>query len=360
MKPGQNIIGYVSIPFGKKERVDFTEIYVNGIFAASRRVAPSASPKVYLFREDEDLPEQTSIHRRRLEQWGYATQPTETRLREEIQRHIVLADFIIADISKANPNVMLEVGFAQALGKRIIYLTHNLRRDIPSNLGDLKRLVKYSIDKLNDLQVNLWAQIQSVLASLEDEYDAALHKGAYINYHAERQSMPLHERIENARNVIQILTTNLSTLNVNYRESVVKALDRAEIENRELSVTILTSDPSSPFIQPRAQQLREDSTGYQAELEGSLRSVASKLLGRRGCSILTYDDFPVQLWHRVDETIYVGFPSVVRRSRQNCVFAVSIEVPGIRETFLQHFDELLERAKPLELHAADEGRPRDG
>ena len=341
------IIGYVSIPFGKKYGIDFTELYTTAIYPSPRTAASSEAQRVYLFREDEFLPALETRHKRRLDQFGFDTPVAETRLREEIQRHIVLSDFIIADISRSNPNVLLEVGFAQALGKRIIYLTHT-RRKTPSNLGDLKRFVVYSLENLEDLRINLWLRVREVISELETEQTYFKEHGREIEYFPERQKMPLDERLENAKEVIQILTTNLATVSANYRDSILKALTRAEKEKRKLTVTILTSDPASPFIKPRADQLDEDSVGYQSELEGSLKSVAVKLLGRKNCSILTYRDFPVQLWHRIDDTIYIGSPSVLRRSRQNCVFAVPVDVPGIKETFLDHFDELKKRATPLD------------
>jgi hypothetical protein len=246
--------------------------------------------------------------------------PPETRLRDEIQKHILFSDFIIADISGSNPNVMLEVGFAQALGKRIIYITHTFKKN-PSNLSDLKRMYVYNPDKLDELKLNLWIKIQEVISEIDQEDQYLQERGGEIEYFPERQKMPLDVQLENAKEIIQILTTNLTTVSSNYRDSILKAISKAETEKRKLEIIILTSDPSSRFIQPRATQLDEDFSGYQSELEGSLKSVAAKLLERKNCSILTYKDFPVQLWHRIDGTIYIGSPSVLRRSRQNCVFA---------------------------------------
>jgi hypothetical protein len=341
------IIGYVSISFGKKRNVNYTDIYTSAIFPAPRSVAMSEAKNICLFREDERVPQLEDRHKVRLERFGLNKIHAETRLRQEIQKHIVLSDFIIADISDLNPNVMLEVGFAQALEKRIIYITHAFKK-IPSNLGDLKRLYVYSLDNLEDLKINLWLKIKEVISETETEDQIVKEHGGVIEYYPERQKMPLDEKLQNAKEVIQILTTNLTTVSSSYRNSILKALDSVQGKSR-LEVTILTSDPSNPFIQPRADQLNEDFAGYQSELEGSLKSVAAKLLERKNCSIFTYKDFPVQLWHRIDKTIYIGSPSVLRRSRENCVFAVSIDVPGIKETFLDHFDELKKRATPYTL-----------
>src|SRR6185295_16506774 len=223
---GPRLIGYVSIPFGLKDDIDYSRIYREAIFPAPNSVAPTDSQRIYLFREDEEEPPFESKHHARLEQYGFERSPNETRLREEIQKHIILADFMIADISVANPNVMLEVGFGQAIGKRIIYMTHGSAKAVPTNLGDLKRLLKYSLDKLDDLRLNLWAKIQDVTSDLEQEETLrfARQHGTQIRYYSERQKAPLEERFENARSTIQILTTNLTTLSANYREAILRAL----------------------------------------------------------------------------------------------------------------------------------------
>jgi len=138
----------------------------------------------------------------------------------------------------------------------------------------------------------------------------------------------------------------LTTVSANYIDAIVQAIEKAQRDGRPLEVTILTSDPANPFIDPRADQLEEDRAGYRDELQGSLRSIAAKLRRFPNCRILTYRDFPVQLWHRIDSTIYVGNSSLIRRTRHNCAFAVSVDVPGVKETFLEHFVRLQERATP--------------
>ena len=352
----RRFVGYVSIPFGEKEGVDYSGIYTQAIVLAPKRVASSESTSVQLFREDEDLPELSETHEKRLVEYGIERYEAETRLRTEIQKHIILSDFVVADISNANANVMLEVGFAQALGKRVIYLTHGSSRDSPSNLGDLKRLIKYSVDNLGDLKITLWSKIMEVVGELAAAEDCEREQGGAIQYYPARKKMPLDDLLEGATEVIQILTTNLTTVSANYRDAIIKAVNRAREEGRDLKVTILTSDPSSDFIDPRAEQLGEDQQGYQSELTGSLQSVAAKLTDFEGCKILTYRDFPVQLWHRIDGMIYIGSPSVSRRSRENCVFAVPVNVPGIKETYLDHFENLAKKATLFEKREEEDPR----
>lgn len=340
-------IGYVSIPFGKKptsagKTVDFTKIYTKAIFSAPTFAATSESTEVFLFREDEPEPVWDERHIRRVRQHQRSLQHIERRLREEIQNHIILADFVIADISLLNPNVMLEVGFAQAVGKRIIYVTHTPAL-FPSNLGDLKRRYDYNLQDLPNLSRNLWHKIRDVIEEVQSEESLFEETGGGIEYYRDRKAIDLEERLATAKSIIQILTTNLTTVSANYVRAIVTALDKAKEEDRTLKVRILTSDPTNPFIESRARQLNENLQGYHGELEGSLTSIAGRLREEPNCSIRTYQDFPTQLWHRIDETIYIGAPSLIRRSRDNCVFAVFVNVPGIKETFLDHFDELEKR-----------------
>jgi hypothetical protein len=337
------MIGYVSIPFGKKHGVDFTDIYRRAIFSAPDVAAGSEPSGVALFREDGEQPQLASRHKRRLDTFTRGQPAREVRLREEIQKHIVLADFVVADISHANANVMLEVGFAQGIGKPIIYITHT-PENIPSNLGDLGRRFDYNRADLQTLKRNLWHKIRALQDDIGRAETDALEQGGNIQYFSDRRHVHLDQRLAEARDTIQILTTNLTTVSADYLDSIEIAIGQAADAGRTLHVSILTSDPSSPFIEARANQLKLSVTGYIQELTGSLESIAAKLMGIANCRVMTYQDFPVQLWHRIDDVIYIGTPALVRRSRLNCVFAVSVDAPGIKETYLDHFEKLQETA----------------
>lgn len=63
------------------------------------------------------------------------------------------ADFVIADVTGANANVMIEVGIALGMGKRLLLLAQERSPDLPPNLaalqiavykpGDLASVQKY-------------------------------------------------------------------------------------------------------------------------------------------------------------------------------------------------------------------------
>jgi hypothetical protein len=345
-----NYIGYVSTPFGKHNGTDFTELYNNAIFP-SRNVAPGGA-NIFLFREDADRPPWEPRHKHRIERFrGGHNNPPEVQLYEHIQANIVASDFVIAVLTEFNRNVMLEVGFAQGQRKPIIYVLQGSQIDqMPANLRYLKPLL---YDSSETLKFNLYFKIKEVAEELEGEYE---HPGIgaplRLDYYPNRRAIGLSEKLRRATKRIQILTTNLTTVSADYIDSIVSAVS----SNPSLVVRILTSDPENHFIDPRAHQLVQDTKGYKMELQGSLESIRAELRKYQNCEIRTYKDFPLQLWHLIDDYIYVGQVSLVRRSRWNCVFGIGIDTPGVSETFLEHFDRLWEKAAPPG-HRKSQGGP---
>lgn len=332
-------IGYVSTPFGIKDEVDFDALFTTAIFPAPS-VATGQSD-VVLFREDGARPPWERVHVDRIERvrGGYHTD--EWQLRDSIRANIIGCDFMIAVLTGFNPNVMLEVGYAQAHRKMIIYvLQRDQFDDLPANLANLKRLHLYLSSE--NLRVNLYNRIQEVVSDLAKVHEGPPERrGMMADYYPNRDSVGAADKFRNARERIQILTTNLTTVSANYIDAIVDAVTR----NPNVVVRILTSDPDNTFIDPRADQLEEDKTGYRMELQGSLESIKAKLRKYENCEVRTYKDFPVQLWHLIDDRIYVGQSSLVRRTRHNCVFGIGVDEEGVKETYLDHFDRLWENSK---------------
>lgn len=331
-------IGYVSIPFGVKEGIDFDKLFKEAIFP-SPNVATGSSD-VVLFREDSARPPWQPHHLARIDRFRGGYQTHEWQLSQAIQENIVGSDFLVAVLTNFNPNVMLEVGFAQAHKKIIIYV---LQRDqfpsMPANLQNLKRLHLHK--SAENLRMNLYNRIQEALDDLERQHRETRESGGlFLEYYPDRDSIGLVQKFKSAQRTIQILTTNLTTVSANY----IDAIAFAATNRPDVVVRILTSDPANEFIDPRADQLVEDKKGYRMELQGSLESIRAKLQRYKNCELRTYKDFPVQLWHIIDDYIYVGQSSLVRRTRHNCAFGVSIETVGVKETYLDHFDRLWEKA----------------
>lgn len=88
---------------------------------------------------------------------------------ERIHRQIESADFIIADMSKPNPNVFYEVGYAHAKHKLCILLTNNVDT-IPFDLKHLPHIVFSSLKDLGK-------QLSAALEVLKSETELFFDKG---------------------------------------------------------------------------------------------------------------------------------------------------------------------------------------
>ena len=83
-------------------------------------------------------------------------------LADDIQREIQDSRIVVADITGNNPNVLNEIGLAQASRKALILITQDSPSDAPANIRNL-RIVQYSMTDLQLLQERVADGIQEVL-----------------------------------------------------------------------------------------------------------------------------------------------------------------------------------------------------
>ena len=96
-------------------------------------------------------------------------------LHEKILRMIEGADFIVADITGRNPNVMYELGVADNMGKKVIAL-HQKQEGIDKVPSDVKykEFILYSLDDHLNLVDQLDRAVDNLLSGgYEDLYDLA-------------------------------------------------------------------------------------------------------------------------------------------------------------------------------------------
>lgn len=122
---------FVLMPFDE----DFDDIYHLGIKQACKDAG------AYCERVDEQIFQESIL--------------------ERIFNQISKADIIISDMTNRNPNVFYETGYAHALGKRVILLTHDAQ-DIPFDLKHYAHIV-YS-GKILELLEDLRKRIEWFLA----------------------------------------------------------------------------------------------------------------------------------------------------------------------------------------------------
>jgi hypothetical protein len=86
---------------------------------------------------------------------------TVERIVDAIYTQIARAQFIVADTTGKNPNVFYEIGYAHALGKKVILLVQDTQ-DIPFDISGLRH-IQYKPHALNALAMDLRATAASLL-----------------------------------------------------------------------------------------------------------------------------------------------------------------------------------------------------
>ena len=284
-------------------------------------------------------------------------------LTSQIEKHISVADVVIFDLTGQNANVHLELGYALALGKPVLLIAQDpasvtsvLRgRVVESyNPNDAESLSGLSTRMLWRLKEKL-TQIKAWKAQEEAQITTRLEYR--VDCYRNRAVAGLHRYLRNARDTVDILTTNLSflfeTRNTQHEEAddlvhsyfddIEAALQRSDSSVR---VRILTLDPESDFAAKRGKQL-----GYAPALfRDNLRTALSRTSRRASeyaaqrWEIRTYDDFPNQIMFRVDDWIFHSVVAQPLQSRNYITLKFSVQQAGVAESFIHHFQSVWGRA----------------
>jgi hypothetical protein len=261
---------------------------------------------------------------------------------ENIDSHLLdcfeEAHFCVADVTGQNPNVFYEIGHARAKGLKVIIICQD-RKDIPSDLeGAL--VVQYTLENLSmladDISRNHFGRVKDEVSNrikrIKEE------KITRIPYLSTRDDQLIRQKILSSKTHIDILQTNLSVLQNDFIDDLVKVME----QEVNLRLRILTLDPQSVFVNYRAKQLDEtDVRIFRTELQGALDAIYFRLRGFKGrVQIKTYDDFPSQIAFFFDQEILACVVSATGRSRDNCAFLLPSTFPGAKRSFTDHFSHL--------------------
>jgi nucleoside 2-deoxyribosyltransferase len=80
----------------------------------------------------------------------------------QIQSMIRAAKVVVADLSDSRPNVLHEVGFAEALEKPVIQICSTATSDLPFNVRN-NQTIKYSIGQAAKLGKRLEAELKKMI-----------------------------------------------------------------------------------------------------------------------------------------------------------------------------------------------------
>jgi nucleoside 2-deoxyribosyltransferase len=253
-----------------------------------------------------------------------------------------------------NPNVLWELGYAEAIGKPIVVLADNndLRR-LPILAGlpnvcvydhKLVQRVK-SKDAPQVLPLIARGLVQHIAQASEEAKrgPVGLH-GSRARFYPSRDGVDLPAMISTAQKQVDILTTNLEYF-------LSKKFNRephpiATALKNGATVRIVTMDPESVIAEYRARQLvrGQDVPGYRRELRSGIIEFYERFGGSTDFHLHTYNDLPLQITTRVDHTIITSVVTIGEKARKRIQIQFNLHDEGVTESFVSHFQSMFDNS----------------
>ena len=286
-------------------------------------------------------------------------QVTEPDLDKHIEEQVSNGDVIVADLTEGNQNVHIEVGYALALKKPLIFIVQD-RKWVPAHLRG-KIVEEYKVEdttSLERLRHVITARIRDKIEAAAGRLESAKAKHQLaeqypVECYANRDAIGLERYFREAARRIDILTTNLSFLfdepqspeykrqtpPKTYFDEIKNALDR---KDSTLKVRILTLDPESDFAAKRGRQLAFAPAVFRDQLRKALKDtkqIADKYPSDR-FEVRTYEDFPNQITFRIDDYVFSCVVAQPTQSRNHLAIKLDRHQVGVENSFINHFQNV--------------------
>lgn len=278
-------------------------------------------------------------------------------LKENIKRCIEDANILVCVLTD-NPNVLWEVGYAEALEKPIVFMIDEKRlieKEIPVLAGQ-PNFCRYNHNLVReappnpDSCINTLKVIRNDLAPYIRE--AAKHvshrqigKDIYrVTAYKNRRVANLAGLISSATHRVDILVTNLDWF-VNSESFNLEDIENHPFKkaiNNGARIRILSMDPETVIAEYRAKQLGEsaDVPGYRNILRESIKKVYKSFKNFEKFKLRIYNELPLQISFIIDDKIITGIIARGERSRELVHIEFYRNFDGVTESFLNHFDGL--------------------
>lgn len=199
---------------------------------------------------------------------------------ERIHSQIEAADFIIADMSKPNPNVFYEVGYARAKQKLCILLTNDAAT-IPFDLKHIRHIVFSSMKDLNK-------QLSNALEVVKSETDLLFDKGDHECYHDHLQTFK-----------VNFVSTSLSTS--------IRVRVRANMELQPINVMAsITKIEKSSHRGWQESKLPENIQLTWTDTDTIVTDFTTSNVKYVNVLHIDHDDNKIAIW-RVPPSLFAGF-----------------------------------------------------
>jgi nucleoside 2-deoxyribosyltransferase len=337
---------FVSMPFGKDPDLPsnpWTRLFLHGL-----------KPLELFDPEDQHyIPVELSRADKRLQ---------DLVLKESVRRLIEGCTFVIAVLTAdniesrrdaqaaVNPNVLWELGYAEAWGKPVIAIADHgqdlSKLPVLTGQPSVFRYDHAIIDRCRtetDAAAALSPIAKGLRSYVKVACEEARKRPTSPKAYASRTEIDLPALVRSAQYCVDILSTNVSYfLSREFQGEIASEHPIASALRQGATVRVVTLDPESSIAEYRARQLDRghDVWGYRQELRNAIIEMHAAFGGYSDFSLHLYNDLPLQITIRVDETIITSVVTRGDRSRKRIQFQLHLTHRGVSESFVSHFQSM--------------------
>jgi hypothetical protein len=349
-------LAFVSMPFGDNPdspENEWTKLYDHGLKPLETGI--------------DGLPD--NITHTPIKLWRADKNLKSLSLKINVMRGIDQATFMICVLTTSvvkgttglrltNPNVLWELGYAEALGKPIIVMADDASLSQLPILTGSPNVCQYNHkvvqatkpreapDALKFIARDLvpYVLMATEEARLGTRHGKPIHHRTRAIAYSNRDAVNLRLLIGNARNQVDILTTNLNYFLFDKMKKEVGPF--YEALSRGASVRIVTMNPESVIAEYRAKQLvrGQDIPGYRSELRDGIITLFKLFGDHPQFHLHVYDDLPLQITFRIDEDIITSIATRGERARKRIQVRFSLYDEGATESFVSHFQSMFDNS----------------
>ena len=202
---------------------------------------------------------------------------TEITLKAHVENAVRIADFCIADVSGSNPNVMYELGYAQAIKKPIVLIGESKNSSLPANVSELP-FIGYSLDHLSEFKRHLNDACMNVANSISLLEKSSLNNGECEQViTASIDDNVLKRFLAATHNRLFVLVGSPQLL----VERILPAL--LSMGRSGLDIKIVCPDPEGQFVRTRSNDSKMPTSNYRVVLWDYIKQVQELLQMFRNC-----------------------------------------------------------------------------
>jgi nucleoside 2-deoxyribosyltransferase len=235
---------------------------------------------------------------------------------EDIVKHIIKADIIIADVSLKNPNVNYELGLAHALNKEVVIISMDLK-DVPFDYRH-RRTIIYSTVKTKwseKLENDIEKTIKNILHTNNNEPVISVLKEFYEDI-SNKKKQGIKKVFYTRQDMNYYINNNLQLNQYKQLDIIAFGLKSfrdaktIEIENlvkQGLKIRILSIEPHSLFV----SQKEKDENLVPNSIKKTILDLEewckkSNSICKGSVELKFYNSLPLDFFWRQDDNLFIG------------------------------------------------------